>query len=43
MKIFDIEFEEDSDYPIRKKEYKYFQNQSEELNKHKTQLYYDKE
>ena len=23
MKIFDIEFEEDSDYPIRKKGYKY--------------------
>ena len=33
MKIFDIEFEEDSDYPIRKRGYEYFQNQSEELNK----------
>ena len=33
MRIFDIEFEEDSDCPIRKKEYEYFQNQSEELNK----------
>lgn len=33
MKIFNIEFEEDSDYPIRKKGYEYFQNQSEELNK----------
>lgn len=33
MGIFDIEFEEDSDCPIRKKGYEYFQNQSEELNK----------
>lgn len=33
MRIFDIEFEEDSDCPIRKKGYEYFQNQSEELNK----------
>lgn len=33
MRIFDIEFEEDLDCPIRKKGYEYFQNQSEELNK----------